>query len=486
MKCRGVAWFLFYVGTVLWGASCASLKTSYTARVAQQEQLMAGGNSDAVLSRLESSARSGSKDQVLHCLQTGYYHLFFHNYEKSREYFQMGEDLIEGYERRAVLSMSDGAALAQSLVSNDLELPYRGEGFEKIMLNSLLAMDYLFLNDLEGAAVEVRRADLRQKQAEEAHKKELAALENAKKSQGVSADPTQTLMSQFGVLDSHASKVVSSFQNGYTFFLSGLVHEASGNFNDAYIDYKKCFSLQKNRYALEGLMDLAARLRFSDDLEGWRKLAGRTEGSPADPRPGPAEKGSLTVIYFCDRIPQKSELKIGLPIGGQIVSAAFPFYSSAALAPGHGNVDILVDGLAVGTSEAVLDFIPIVAKSLKEDIPGMAARWALRALVKYDINRRAEKEFGDLGKLAANIFNIATERADLRGWYELPACIHVFRGRVEPGAGRRVSFRRQGQTILLDHDESPSEVSCDIGPGKNTVIFVHSLANRTTFHMTVI
>jgi hypothetical protein len=458
--------------------SCASLQPDFSRTVALEAEGVRQGKIDAVVAQIEVKARAESKQKVLHALQAGYYHLFLGDYAKSREFLQLAEAGIIAYERAAVISAADAAALAQSLLTSDLELPYKGDGFEKVMLNTLLAMDYLFLGDLEGSAVEIRRADLRQKQELDAHQKELLRLEKEKKDKNVNGESETSLLKQYDVLDEYASGVVSSFQNGFTYFLSGLVYELNKDPNNAYIDYKKSFNLYRNRSTLEKLWELARRMAFRDEAEKWRALAkesygldlgtgGKAEGAAA------AKQAELIVIYFAGQVPRKTQAKLSLPISGQIMSVAFPFFDPQGLSRRTEGIDIAVNGTVRGRTDSVLDFVPIVTKAMKEKVPGMAIRQILRVLAKHEVNKTAEKELGILGKWGANLINWATEKADLRGWYELPRAIHVLRARVEPGQAQTIGWQSTGDAF---EGRASDGLKVDLQAGHTTIVFIVGLA----------
>lgn len=458
--------------------SCASLKPDFSRTTALEAEAVRNGKIDTVIAQIEVKARAESKQKVLHALQAGYYHLFRGDYAKSREFLQLAEAGIIAYERAAVISLADAAALAQSLLASDLELPYKGDGFEKVMLNTLLAMDYLFLGDLEGSAVEIRRADLRQKQELDAHRKELLRLEKEKKDKNVNSDSETALLKQYDVLDEYSAGIVSSFQNSFTYYLSGLVYELNKDPNNAYIDYKKSFNLQRNRPILEKLWELARRMSFRDEAEKWRALAKESYGldltaAAATAGTTAAKQAELVVIYFAGQVPRKMQAKFSLPISDQIVSVAFPFFDPPGLARRAEEIDISVNGTVRGRTDSVLDFVPIVTKAMKEKVPGLAIRQVLRALAKHEINKTAEKELGILGKWGANLINWATEKADLRGWYELPRAVHILRTRVAPGQAQTIDWQSAGDDF---EGRASDGLKVDLQAGHTTIVFIVGLA----------
>ena len=76
------------------------------------------------------------------------------NQTNSNQYFETAEHLIDEYH-------SNVGAEAAALVTNPEARPYRPEDFEVIMINFYKALNYIDLNDMEGALVEVRKINIK-------------------------------------------------------------------------------------------------------------------------------------------------------------------------------------------------------------------------------------------------------------------------------------------------------------------------------------
>ena len=97
--------------------------------------------------------------------------------EESNAVFDEAERVIRHHEEKAVLSLSKGSAQVGSLLVNEKTLPYRGEPFEKVLVNTYKAANYLLLHDYEGARVEIRRSFARQKENERKNPPQPAGVE---------------------------------------------------------------------------------------------------------------------------------------------------------------------------------------------------------------------------------------------------------------------------------------------------------------------
>ncbi|MCU0289728.1 MAG: hypothetical protein MUF15_25460 [Acidobacteria bacterium] len=475
----------FLMVGVLMFTACASFNKSHTTNFMEQQKMVQQGQIGTVAQKLETDARKGGRDGVLKALQSGYYYLFMQDYDKSRELFKIAEDQIEKFEERAKLSARDVVDNAKSALASDMELPYKGEMFEKIMVNTMLAVNYLLKGDLEGANVEVRRAEIRQKEMETKHQEELDQIEKQKKKEKVDERTLDSIYQNYNILDEYAAKVISSFQNGFTYFLGGMVYELNKSANDAYQDYFKSFSLYKNKYTLEKLIELSKILNMQTEYEKWTGMYKELFNSDIQIN-SPISNSNVTnselvVIYFCGNIPRKTEAKFSLWTQQKTFNVAFPFYDTNTFSWDNNYLEINHNGNLLGKTEIVLDFIPIVIKSLKEKLPGIVIRQIVRLISKNEVEKNAGKAGGIWGKLAAKIVNTVTERADLRGWYELPGNIQVFRTRIEPGTS----------TIALKEISPKGELQIkdlqlNIPNNGKALVLVQPLSSKLITHSTIL
>jgi hypothetical protein len=486
MKTRKSLISLLTLGLVLMAADCASFNKSHTTHFANQQQMVRQGQIGEVVQKLEQKARHGKRDSVIYALQAGYYYFFMQDYDKSRELFKLAEDQVQEYEERAKISARDIAANAKAVLASDMELPYKGEMYEKIMINTMQALNYLFQKDIDGANVEVRRAELRQKESEDKHQQSLKKIEEQKKKEKIDQRSLNSIYSQYEVLDEYAARVVNSFQNGFTYFIGGLVYELNNSPNDAYQDYYKSFSLYKNKYTLEKMIELSGKLNMRQEHEEWKKMYKDLFNEDVQVQslqnPGNGSgTAELVVVYFCGNVPRKTQAKFSLWLPEKSFNVAFPFYDKGTFYMDGEMLEIHRNGQVLGQTEMVLNFIPIVVKALKEKLPGMVIRQVLRLISKNAVEKKSEKKGGILGKYTARIFNTITERADLRGWYELPCNIQVFRTKIEPGHSflELKEISGQGEVSLKD-------LELELFDNNTAIVFVHQLADRCSTHTVVL
>lgn len=84
-------------------------------------------------------------------------------------------------------------------------------------------------------------------------------------------------------------------------------------------------------------------------------------------------------------------------------------------------------------AEKVQDLSAIAAKTLEERGARIFLKNAARIAAKGQINKEASRQFGELGGLLVNVFNMATETADTRSWTALPSEYRITRIAMAPG-----------------------------------------------------
>ena len=371
-----------------------------------------------------------SADRILYNMERGRVAQISGNLPASKTDFSAAMETIQQNDQKALISASGVGAAAASILTNDNAIPYEGEGYERIMLHHYQAMNFLKLNDLEAAGVEIRRANSEQS---DALKRFEGDIEKAKKDQEenqVDLNSMSPARTEYAQMDEVAGKVKNSFQNAYTFYLSGLVYELNSQPNDAYIDYKKALEIYpENAFIRKDLVRLAAALNMREDLDAYRE---RFNLTPADLKDA-AAGSELVILYEDGFAPQKKEVKIPLPIPKVgLVAIAFPIYKEKWSAQIPLTVKEGSD--LIGATEPLCDIRALAVKALQEKVPGMATRQLLRAAAKGAASAAASKHLGFAGQLAASVYNYASENADLRSWLTLPSNAQIMRVAMKSGS----------------------------------------------------
>jgi hypothetical protein len=366
---------------------------------------------------------------------------------------------------RAVVSASGLGATGGSLLLNDTVIPYKLQGYERVFLHHYQALNYLFQGDLEGAGVEVRRANLEQEEALRRHRREIERAENRMREEGAGGF-TSELDQAYRGMETAAGRVKDSFQNAATFFVSGIVYELRGELNDAYIDYRKALEIHPDNPVLRrDVARLALALGMTDDLGRWRAqfsdVVRDAETAARDPN-----ACEVVVIIEHGFAPVMQEIQLPLPTPFGPVFTAFPVYQGPWPTPPRAQVGLDATSPphagGKGGSEAALvcDVTALAVKSLKERAPLLAAREIVRVGSRGVVQSQASGESDPLGIGFSALQAFALSRADLRSWSTLPGSVQIARLSAPHGVRTlRVAVDGGGPPLETHHDLTPGGVA---------------------------
>ena len=389
--------------------------------------------------------------------------------KESNAEFDEAEEVIRHHEEKAVVSLSKGTAQVGSLLVNEKTLPYRGEPFEKVLVNTYKGANYLFLHDYDGARVEIQRSFARQRENERMHQKEYDRIRDEARSRGISSRQVlRAVEAQYPDQKEILRRARNLYEDAFAYYLSAIVYELNREYNDAYIDLKKVQELRPGVPCVENdLLRMARISGLTDELSQWENRLGRpprvSEGGP---------EGEVLIFFGCGMAPRKTQIKISIPIPDVgIIVLAFPKYEPV---PNPVQYGALYDrqGHFYGRTFILTDLEAIAIRNLDDRMPTLALKQVLRSAIKGTMVKTAKNEGGWAAELAAILYNVITEQADLRCWQTLPQNIQVARIPLRSGrhdmvfalhgkTGGRVQERdfvldvRPGETIFVSARTGP-------------------------------
>ncbi|MCP5208039.1 MAG: hypothetical protein H7A01_12595 [Hahellaceae bacterium] len=413
---------------LLQGCATSSLFTSYPDQAAVFKQAIVAPTADPIAAPAAKTALDNvlaelneereSADAMLYMMERGRLLQLNNMYPDSKADFNLVISKFEEKDLASTVEVSDVAAQGSSLLVNENVIPYKGAGYERIFTHHHQAFNYLGEKDIDGASVEFRKVALEQQILLEQHEKEVAEAYEEADANNIDVS---TLSNEFAGLDTVAGKVKSSFQNAYTFYTSAAFWEASGEYNSALVDYKKALEINSDSDLIK--QDIARVSKKLGDRPARKDLN--------EPK---ANEGVVVVFFEDGFVPAKSEIKIPLPtFDGGLISLAFPYYDTS-LWPVSQPLKAMDDNFKeLAVSETVVDVGVLAVKDLKEQIPALLVRQALRAAAKYQLQKESAKQLGIAGQLAASAYNIISESADRRSWLTLPHTGQVMRFNLSEG-----------------------------------------------------
>jgi hypothetical protein len=387
---------------------------------------------------LITEPKANQNNYTLNLLEKARLHYLANDWTQSRKDFALVSQVLDEDAAKAKLRLSSGVANVASLVSSDNVIAYQVSPYEQTMLHSYQALNYLFLGQLEGALVEVRRANLVQENALKAHQQDIDKdnLNFDKKSLD-QAYPSMSAM---------IGDIKNGFQNAYTFYLSGLLYEAALQPNDAYIDYKRALEIYPNNHYLQkDVLRLATKLDMTDDLALFTAKYGAYQA------PKITDSGELVILLENGAINPRQEMSIDLPIFSGVnqprfFSFALPVYSGTLAR--YPTLTVNLAGQTY-TSEQIVRLQSLASKQLQEQIPSLVTRQALRILAKEKLRSTMSQKGGDIGNILAVLYNVASEQADTRSWLTLPDEVQILRLSLPPGK-QTIELNIGGKTELIE------------------------------------
>jgi hypothetical protein len=414
---------------------------------------------------------------------------------------------IDDFEAAAKISVGSEAG---ALFTNQANLPYRGRAYDKVMLHTYQALNYLHLSDAEAARVELNRALQRQRDAVEANAKrieEAQRLASEARSGGVKdeqgrqgsaydadrakSDP-KTSAGISGVESKFNAAILpyGDYVNPFTTFLDALVFTHLGadasDLERARKSWERVVNFAPNNpharadyIAVEPDLQpapVAAAAPLSPisvpaSAEPSAVAAHETPAVAADSEvapavlpvtPRPATPARLTyVIFETGSAPYRSQIRIDLPLflvtsGISYVGMALPQLETVG-----GHLSALSVSTSDGRSERaalVASMDSVVAQDFKNEWPTILTKTIIStgtkatidAIVQKQINDQLGAGWGLAAKLATAALQASVNIADTRTWRTLPKEFHYARLETPEDLQLTVSAGGLAQALALE------------------------------------
>ena len=399
-------------------------------------------NKDAVIWRLEQGAALRANGQ----------------YEDSNKAFDIAQQKIDDYAQKAKFRLGQETG---ALLSNQAELDYEGRGYDGIMLNTYMALNYLALGEPDKARPELIRAYQRQQDAvadnqkriekvqdEAAKNKDSAAIKRAQN------DPGLQSQIQNSSANLNNLKPYAAYVNPFTVYLDGLFFMTDAADNS---------DLERAHKSFQRVTEMAPDNRYvKEDLTMVNNLI--NNGRPLPP--------TTFVIFETGCAPVRDQVRIDIPIIVTKVSyigAAFP-----TLKPQGNyvrNLTVTADGKNFDTS-LVSDMDSVIGLDFKNEMPIVITKTIAATVVKgvaaYAANAAANEQSGWAGlvtQIGTAIYQAAVNIADERTWTTLPKEFQVCHFPTPPDRKIELKTPDQRQTIQVT-----------IGDGTINLIYVKSIS----------
>ena len=351
-------------------------------------------------------------EDLLWALQMASLERIKQNHKLSNEYFDKAEDMLNFFDHQNELVDTFAATTV-----NENVIPYLGEEYDGIMINTYKALNFMFTRQDDLARVEFNRALDRQRRAKEKFAQELKKLQNQINKQEQkdqvnksleNPEINQIIESKYSGI--YAFKAYPDFVNPFATYLAGVYFNLVG-------DHQKAVNLLKESYGM-----VSENNYIAEDLVATEKVLD-----------GQLQLNNTVWIFFENGLaPIKEEFRVDLPLfivtnKVQYVGIALPMLSPRQQAYPYLAVrtendtyetQIVADMDRVIQTEFSKDFKTTLTRAIISTSAKAYAQYALQ------VNDSSEAQ---LASLLVGLYSYATTAADLRIWTTLPKDFQVAR-----------------------------------------------------------
>lgn len=378
-------------------------------------------------------------EDVLASLNKGMLRRIKGDYQASNQIFEIAKGKIE---ELYGVSVSEQAG---ALIVNDKMRGFSGDRYEQVLLHAYMAMNYIQLNDLDAARVEILQADVK--------------------------------MQEWGEQPE---------EDPFVRYFSGMIFEALGETDQALVAYrqaKKVYESTKDKQDIgvpdtlkKDLLRLLAQEGHDEELRTLKKNFNLKRFKPRKIAKG---EGELVVIVNSSLAPVREENRIVANVTGKVVDTvkiAVPKYPAPKQ---RYSAQLTTDNKVSANLELVEDIDALARAALASDMP-LITTWAIaRAVVKHETQEKFEEKRGPLAGFLATVVNVATEQADTRSWTTLPQTIQLARVKLPEGKNK-VNINIHGESGALI-DIIQKEV--DIKSGQTAFLMEHWVAPNMSLNV---
>ena len=380
--------------------SCSACGAPSLRHKKEVNKLIAAGDFGAAAHQIESSKKSeySQRDRLLYHLDLAAVLHEAQSYEESDKRFSAAQ------ERMDELFTQSASAHVGRLLVNDLTVPYQPAVYERMLTYYYRAMNFLSRGDIQGALVEANKAVF--------------------------------------YLDHLSDKNASHWQNDpFVQYFMSLVFESAGKLDDARIARSR--ASQANSQAVEAL-------RAKQALpEGWGEVVVVHANGIVPLKKSQTFQVGWNQIWFWSNSVAEGDYRMSPEVQnaiyagllGESITLAYPvleeqpFYIT--------NSEVVTERGQIYPTQLLGNISNAIQTDLKEREAATLLRTAMRVAAKriaavqarHAVEKSSDdKNTGDLAELFVNILGAATEKADTRQWFTLPAQFRVTRFQVPAGA----------------------------------------------------
>ncbi len=392
-------------------------------------------------------------EDLLWSLQLGSIERLLGRGRESTACFDRSEDMLKYYDEQN--RIADGLA---TTVINENALPYRGQEYDGVMVNTYKALNFMAQGDMELARVELNRALDRQRRSKEKFSEEIQRLQQEinEKSKNKSLYKSNVDNPKLAELLAEKYPNLYAFE-AYPDFVNPFATYLAGVFFTAEQDYSKAVDLLKESYGM-----VSENQYIAEDLTA-------VEQALACDRPA---GGIVWVIFENGLGPVKEEFRLDIPL---FVATKKVRYVGIAL-PRLRFRDSAYDHLLVQAggrtykTRLVASMNRVIQTEFKKDFDVILQRAIISATAKVLAQYAFESDNSSGGTclaVAMAVYSFATTAADVRIWTTLPKDFQVARLEKPMDGVIEITPAGGGQSF-----------EADVGDCNNAIVYVRIPTRR--------
>ncbi|AWM79498.1 hypothetical protein DKL61_03560 [Gammaproteobacteria bacterium ESL0073] len=404
---------------LLFLTSCATFRNYNQELDAVIEQVNTG-NIDGAINTLDNNNKD-NKD-LLFFFEKGELLRLKADLPASQSVWMNANQQIQAWEDQVKINPAQYVNNVMAFIVNDKVMRYDGHDYEKVMLTTQMALNFLAMDDWASARVAITQTHEREALIKQVHdllysKEEDLASEKGinTKFQDLNGYPIETLNTPSVV------NLKNSYQNAFSHYLAGFIYEALGERSLAAPGYRNAIELRPNTPVLE---------------DGLKNLTSNIDR--------PANQSDVLVVVESGFAPRRKAFDLTLPIptndGIIQISISLPVIEDVGYTQPFSN--IMINGRNYPLTE-ITSINAMARKALRDELPMIILRTVSRATIRAVTQQQLNKEVSPWAGLAVGVAGMFLEQPDLRTWRTLPDSISIARLTLPKGA----------QTITLPNGE---------------------------------
>ena len=409
--------------------------------------------------KLLKTYRRAEEDEVLYRLERGMLSHYQGEWDSSATHFQEAGKAIERHYTKDVTKN------LQSLLINDLQLPYDGESYESIYLSTFNCLNYLHMGDSQGALVEMRRVSHKLELLSDRHRGIAESLAKSDTADTALKKVDEKLEDVDLITESGTAPPEIRQNSSLGRLLTTVLYSKAGQPDDARIEFEKLRTSLDDQGQTEYLTAFSRAADVSStpapttaeaDTEwktasflpsfslvesdlwdfgtaSWSSTTSGVTVPAPDQLTRPTAYNTL-LLAFTGKAPRKKERSFSIPIVLNEETVQLHFAVPVLETPESEVARVR----AVATGDTVqvpmVENMQDVAHEMFDQKKSILyTRAALRAVLKAGATQGAEKlaeegggeVAGFLAEQAGNLLSKGAAQADTRGWQTMPGRAHA-------------------------------------------------------------